>query len=156
MPAGVERINASQVWGHFNSGSCCTGKGVEVAVLDTGLDLNHEDLAGNIVAGGVTCLGSSEYPSVTSCVEDGGMDDEGHGTHVGGIIAAMNNSVDVVGVAPEASLYSVKVLDSTGNGYDSNVIAGLDWVANHTSARVVNMSLGRRNAEIPPNSNSGV
>ena len=143
VPAGVARINASQVWSNV------TGKGVVVAVLDTGLDLNHEDLKGNIV-GGATCLGTSEYPDATSCVEDGGMDDEGHGTHVGGIIAAMNNSVDVVGVAPEASLYSVKVLDSTGNGYDSNVIAGLDWVANHTSARVVNMSLGRPNADITP------
>jgi subtilisin len=149
VPAGVQHINADQVWNNFNNGSCCTGSGVVVAVLDTGLDLNHADLAGNII-GGATCLGASDYPDVTSCAADGGMDDEGHGTHVGGIIAAMNNSVDVVGVAPKASLYSVKVLDSTGSGYDSNIIAGLDWVATQTSARVVNMSLGRPGSCLDP------
>ena len=88
-------------------------------------------------------MGASEYPATASCVTDGGMDDNGHGTHVGGIVAAIDNTTDVVGVAPDAKLYSVKVLDSTGFGYDSNIIAGLDWVAKHTNARVVNMSLIR-------------
>jgi subtilisin len=139
VPAGIRRIGADRVWAGFSDGSCCTGAGVTVAILDTGLDSSHPDLAGNF-KGGATCLGTSDS---AVCVEDGGKDDEGHGTHVGGIVAAKNNNSDVVGVAPDAGVYSVKVLDSTGTGWDSNIIAGLDWVATQTTAQVVNMSLGR-------------
>ena len=76
-------------------------------------------------------------------------DDNGHGTHVSGIIAARNNTIDVVGVAPNATLYAVKVLDRSGSGTDSTVMAGLDWIALNASLvspeiRVVNMSLGRQ------------
>lgn len=88
-----------------------------------------------------TKLTTSEGPTV-------GQDDNGHGTHVGGIIAARHDGYDVIGVAPEATLYAVKVLDSAGSGYDSTVIAGLDWVAKNAATvvppiKVVNMSLGR-------------
>jgi subtilisin len=126
MPAGVARVGAPRIGSN--------GAGVGVAVLDTGIDLNHPDLAGTIDA--FSAFGSS-------C-----MDDEGHGTHVAGIIAARDNTRDVIGVAPAAQLYCVKVLDSTGSGSDDDVMAGLDWVlSNHSvvtpAIRVINMSLGR-------------
>jgi subtilisin family serine protease len=110
-----------------------TGRGVGVAIVDTGIDFTHPDL--NVVA--TAC-----FTAFSSCA-----DDEGHGTHVSGIVAAMNNTRDVVGVAPDATLFAVKVLDSAGSGSDSGVIAGLDWVAANASSstppiRVVNMSLG--------------
>jgi subtilisin len=127
-PAGVQRIAPT---GGF------TGAGIGVAVVDTGLDFNHADLSANI--------SSSSFNGFAAAR---GQDDQGHGTHVGGIIAALNNTIDVVGVAPAAKLYAVKVLDSTGSGPDSTVIAGLDWVAKNAALvtpniRVVNMSLGR-------------
>ncbi|HEX5107107.1 MAG TPA: S8 family serine peptidase [Vicinamibacterales bacterium] len=125
-PAGVKRVGAPV------AGS--DGSGVGVAILDTGIDLTHPDLAGTVNA--FTTFGSS-------C-----QDDEGHGTHVAGIVAARNNGIGVVGVAPGATLYCVKVLDQTGSGSDATLMAGLDWVLdNHASVtppiRVINMSLGR-------------
>jgi subtilisin len=71
-------------------------------------------------------------------------DGNGHGTHVGGTVAALDNFIDVVGVAPEATLYAVRVLNNSGSGSDSTVIAGLGWVVDHANLiDVVNMSLGR-------------
>lgn len=129
-PAGVVRIAANTV--------AQTGAGIGVAILDTGLDFNHLDLPVSTVS-----FHSPAFTNITSA-----QDDAGHGTHVGGIVAAANNNIDVVGVAPGATLYAVKVLDYTGSGYDSDIISGLDWVAANGSAqnppiRVVNMSLGR-------------
>jgi subtilisin len=129
-PAGVTRIGAKSV--------TQTGAGVGVAILDTGLDFNHADLAVSPVS-----FVSSGFPNAPTA-----QDDAGHGTHVGGIVAALNNDKDVVGVAPSATLYAVKVLDNTGSGYDSDIIAGLDWVTANASTvvpgiRVINMSLGR-------------
>ena len=129
-PEGVKRV------GEPVPGS--DGSGIGVAVVDTGIDWDHPDLSGRIAtdffaAYGDTCL-----------------DDEGHGTHVAGIIAALDNDSYVVGVAPGATLYCVKVLDSAGFGWDSDIMAGLNWVvlANANPSldpkiRVVNMSLGR-------------
>jgi subtilisin len=126
IPAGVARVRASQ------PGS--DGSGIGVAVLDTGVDLSHPDLVGT--ADAFSAFGPS-------C-----MDDNGHGTHVAGIIAARNNTIDVVGVAPAARVYCVKVLDGSGSGSDESLMAGLDWVlSNHAlvqpAIRVINMSLGR-------------
>jgi subtilisin len=121
-PAGITRVGAPAV------GS--DGSGVGVAVLDTGVDLSHPDLAGTIDA--FSAFGSS-------C-----QDDQGHGTHVAGTIAARDNTIGVIGVAPAATIYCVKVLDNTGGGSDDTVMAGLEWVyANRDLIRVVNMSLGR-------------
>ena len=127
MPAGVTRVGVP-----FPSLS--DGAGVGVAILDTGIDLGHQDLTGTVNA--FTAFGSS-------C-----QDDAGHGTHVAGIVGARDNAIDVVGVAPAAKLFCVKVLDQSGNGSDATVMAGLDWVLQwHASVspaiRVVNMSLGR-------------
>ena len=117
-------MGANNVWG------TATGSGVGVAVLDTGIDFNHPDLS---VA--ATC-----FTAYASC-----QDDNGHGTHVAGTIAALNNGQDVVGVAPGATLYAVKVLDQNGNGTWSGVTAGVDWVTANSAAlgiKVANMSLG--------------
>jgi subtilisin family serine protease len=83
---------------------------------------------------------------------DSAQDNNGHGTHVGGIIAARDNDRDVVGVAPRAVLYAVKVLDENGWGYDSDIIAGLEWVLVNGAQlnppiRVANLSLGRLRCE---------
>ena len=129
IPAGVKRIGATPGTVSY------TGSGVGIAVVDTGVDINHKDLKpfGSI---SFTAYGNSA------------LDNNGHGTHVAGIIAARNNAMDVVGVAPAATLYVVKVLDANGAGTDSAVIAGLDWIAKNAARvsppiRVVNMSLGR-------------
>ncbi|HUT22718.1 MAG TPA: S8 family serine peptidase [Sumerlaeia bacterium] len=128
VPSGVARIGAT--------GLTFDGSGIGVAVVDTGLDFNHGDLVP--IEGGFSAFGGSA------------QDDDGHGTHVGGIIAARDNEQDVVGVAPGAALYAVKVLDASGKGTDSTVLAGLNWVSANLSPvdgsaaiRVVNMSLGR-------------
>ena len=107
---------------------------VDVAVIDTGIDLNNPDLN---VAGSINCLNAASG----SCVA-GGDDDHYHGTHVAGTIAALDNGFGVVGVAPGARLWAVKVLDSTGSGTTSGVIAGLDWVAARGDIEVANLSLG--------------
>src|SRR5262245_46550634 len=126
-PAGVQRVGVP-IAGSDD------GAGVGIAILDTGIDLAHPDLAGTVNS--FSAFGASY------------QDDEGHGTHVAGIVGARNNTSGVVGVAPAATLYCVKVLDQTGSGSDATVMAGLDWVLNaHASVnppiRVINMSLGR-------------
>lgn len=105
------------------------GKGVKVAVFDTGIS-NHEDL---VISGGISFVdGISSY-----------NDDNGHGTHVAGTIAAQANGIGVVGVAPEASLYAVKVLDKNGAGTYSKIISALEWAIDN-KINIVNMSLGAR------------
>ena len=123
LPWGVDRIDAEWAW------SASTGAGVNIAVVDTGIDKDHPDLT---VAGGVNCgRGPAKKWD----------DDNGHGTHVAGTIAALDNEIGVVGVAPEASLWAVKVLDRNGSGYVSDVIEGLDWCVDN-GMQVVNISLG--------------
>ena len=107
-----------------------------MAVLDTGLDLDHPDLNG---APGTNCITAGASPE----------DDNGHGTHVAGTIAAKNTGAGVVGVAPGTRVYAVKVLDSRGSGYTSDSICGMDWAAATRTdgdpgndISVVNMSLG--------------
>ena len=128
VPAGVERIGAAPGMIDFK------GHGVGVAVLDTGLDLTNANLR---------CAAKS-----FSAYGPSAQDDNGHGTHVGGIIAAIGNPAEVIGVAPGATLYALKVLDQHGNGYDSDIIAGLNWILNNARTcyppiKVVNMSFGR-------------
>ncbi len=95
-----------------------TGKGVKIAVIDTGIDFHHEELDDNY-RGGYNFIDESTPP----------LDDSynSHGTNVAGIIAAEKNGTGVVGVAPEASLYSLKVLDERGSGSVDSVIAALQW-----------------------------
>ncbi|MES2059844.1 MAG: S8 family peptidase [Patescibacteria group bacterium] len=129
LPTGIDRINAEN--------KSNKGTNVNVAVLDTGILATHPDLSGAVV-GGTNCSGGSSSNTT---------DQNGHGTHVSGTIAGRNNSLGVVGVAPEAKLWAVKVLDSSGSGSWSSVICGLNYVVAHSPAhggpiKVVNMSLG--------------
>ncbi|RPF53386.1 S8 family peptidase [Aquisalibacillus elongatus] len=104
-----------------------TGEGVKVAVLDSGIDASHEDLN---VADGYSSVDDSPF-----------TDENGHGTHVAGTVAAQDNDVGVVGVAPDASLYAVKVLDEDGSGSYSGIAEGIEWAVEN-DADVINMSLG--------------
>lgn len=122
VPWGVQKVNAPQV---HNVGQ--KGAGVKVAILDTGIRTNHEDLT---VYGGYDTTGTGSY-----------TDNNGHGTHVAGTVAALDNNVGVLGVAPAARLYAVKVLDASGNGSYSNIIAGIQWAINN-DMDIINMSLG--------------
>lgn len=125
-PSGVGRVGSIS---NINKGN-----GIGVAIIDTGIDLTHPDLKGNIIAN-------------KSCIKGkrNGNDDNGHGSHVAGTVAAANNTAGVVGVAPEAKLLAVKVLNSAGSGTWASVICGIDWVtenANKYNIKVANMSLG--------------
>ena len=127
IPWGITRIGlGTPVAGSVN---------VDVAIIDTGIQTNHPDL--NVV-GGANFTGGS-----TTAYADA----NGHGTHVAGTVAAKNNTVGVVGVAPGARLWAVKVLGSNGSGTVSAVIAGVDWVtANASTIEVANMSLSTSNS----------
>lgn len=127
VPIGVSQIKAPTAWG------CSRGKGIKVAVLDTGIDWTHPDLASN-VKGSVSFV-----PGETA------MDGNSHGTHCAGIIGAAINGAGVVGVAPEASLYAVKVLANSGSGNYSWIIAGINWCIQN-KIRVISMSLGGASA----------
>ncbi|CAG0911367.1 unnamed protein product, partial [Cyprideis torosa] len=76
-------------------------------------------------------------------------DDNGHGTHVAGIIGALDNDLGIVGVAPGARLWAVKVLDSSGSGANSGILAGIDWVVAQGDIEVINMSLGSKEGKSP-------
>ncbi len=135
LPTGVKRIAADQnALAHVSGGVT-----VNIAILDTGIDIDHPDL--NVVGGThfYTVLLFGLFPVG---YQDGKYDDDnGHGSHVGGIAAAIDNDLGVVGVAPGARLWAVKVLDASGSGYVSDLIAGIDWVAASPSIKVANMSL---------------
>jgi subtilisin len=126
LPTGVDRIDADRSATAAIDG-IDTRLSVDVAVLDTGVG-PHPDL--NVV-GGKDCTNTGSY-----------ADNNGHGTHVAGIIGALDDGNGVVGVAPGVRIWSVKVLDRFGNGSWSNIICGIDWVtANKTTISVANMSL---------------
>jgi Subtilase family len=116
------------------SASNTTGAGVLVAVVDTGIDLDHSEFAGRIAAGG-KCFGTC--PGLAAL----GDDNQGHGTHVAGIIGAAANNKGNTGVAPGASLLAVKVLDANGSGTYTAVGNGISYAATK-GARVINLSLG--------------
>ena len=129
---GVKHIGAGNLHADGNKGA-----GVTVAVLDSGIDYTHSELSPNYIGG--------------KDFENGDMDpfdDNGHGTHVAGTIAAADNDVDtsVVGVAPQANLLALKVLDENGSGSFSNVVAALDWLVAYKTAHpgeyVTNHSYG--------------
>ena len=128
-PTGIRRTEAdrnaiSQI------GSDTNPINIDVAIIDSGIDGDHPDL--NVV-GGVNCV-----PGETSW-----EDQNGHGTHVAGTVAALDNGSGVVGVAPGARLWAVRVLNANGEGEFSDAICGIDWVtANADIIEIANMSLG--------------
>jgi len=137
IPTGIERIFADGNAGLDIDGTDDYRVDVDVAVIDTGIDWQHPDL--NVV-GGINC--ASGNPFRANCGGNGD-DDHYHGTHVAGTIGALDNGIGVVGVAPGARLWAVKVLNSQGSGYTSWIVAGIDWVtARAAQIEVANMSLG--------------
>ena len=128
LPTGINRVD-----GDLSSTKSGDGKGVvnvDIGILDTGIDLNHPDL--NVYRQVTFVSGTSS-----------GNDDNGHGTAVAGIAAAKDNSQGVVGLAPGARLWAIKVLDSNGIGSSSNIIKGIDYVTQHANEiDVVNLSFG--------------
>lgn len=129
---GSTQPSQSTPWGITRVNGGVSGVGKTVWVIDTGIDLNHPDLNVDVAR------------SANFVTRDTSPDDlNGHGTHVAGTIAALNNSIGVIGVAPGASVVAVRVLDRRGSGTTSGVIAGIDYVAaNGSSGDVANMSLG--------------
>ena len=122
LPWGVERVNAKGAW------AVTRGAGVKVAVVDTGVDFDHPDLK---LAGGFNVITHDKNYK----------DDNGHGSHVAGTIAAQDNGEGVVGVAPEVSIYGVKVLDANGSGTFADVVEGIQWTVEN-KMDVANFSLG--------------
>ena len=135
---GVDRIDAEHVWGGAEdaidvAAELNSGAGIDVAIIDSCIDLEHPDLANNI-KGDVTFVDGTAN----------GDYDNGHGSHVAGIVAALDNGEGVIGVAPKANLYAVKVLNKYNGGYFSDVVAGIEWAAGlngGTKVDVINMSL---------------
>ncbi|MEK7664024.1 MAG: S8 family peptidase [Patescibacteria group bacterium] len=125
LPWGIDRIDAELVWPSGN-----TANPVKVAIIDTGISMGHPDLKDNI-KGGINTINPTRSFN----------DDNGHGSHVAGIVAALNNSVGVVGAGPSADLYGVKVLNRNGSGFLSDIIEGIEWSVNN-NIQVINMSLG--------------
>ena len=130
LPWGVDRVDAE-----LASAAGVTGLGGTVCVIDTGVDKDHQDLQANIAGG-------RNFVAKGATVDQSKWDDDnGHGTHVAGTIAAVDNTIGVVGVAHHASLLAAKVLNRRGSGYLSDVIAGIDYCVS-SGADVVSMSLG--------------
>ena len=125
LPAGVSRVNG----GHFS--------GSGIAIVDTGVADDTADLNRN----------NACHDSFLSASDPARcLDGNGHGTHVAGTAAAIDNDTGVVGVAPNTEVFAVRVLNNSGSGNDSTIIAGLQWVLAHHNAldiEVINMSLGR-------------
>ncbi|OYD08931.1 S8 family peptidase [Paludifilum halophilum] len=121
--------NIERIWGGVPSFRA--GKGIRVGILDTGIDLKHPDLQGNI-RGGVNFIDMENSP----------QDDNGHGTHVAGIVAATGaGGGGVVGVAPAADLYAVKVLNKNGAGTVTTLVQGIDWCLD-CGLDIINLSMG--------------
>lgn len=126
---GVKRIQCGPVHAGM-VGPPVLGTGVKVAIVDTGIDYTHPELRLNY-AGGYDFANNDSNP----------YDDDGHGTHVAGTVAALRNGSGAVGAAPEAALYGIKVLGADGSGSWSWILAGLDWCVDN-GVDVANFSLG--------------
>lgn len=129
---GAPTISAPTAWSYGY-----TGNGIKVAVIDSGIDSSHPALAGRIVGWYDTINGQSQP-----------YDDNGHGTHCAGIVGSHDSTY--TGVAPDVDLMGVKVLDAGGSGYDSDIIAGIEWAVNN-GADVISMSIGGKPFAAPAN-----
>jgi subtilisin len=135
VPTGIDRIDFDK-HGPTKIDGIDDRLDVDIAIIDTGIDVDHPDLR---VVGGRRFYTTSAGRAYQ---DDRYDDDNGHGSHCAGIAAAIDNSLGVVGVAPGARLWAAKVLNSQGSGYVSDLIAGIDWVtARAGTIEVANMSL---------------
>ncbi len=144
---GADLIKAPTAW---NNGY--TGQGIIVAVLDTGVDYNHQDLKDNIWTNSKEIAGNGQDNDGNGYINDvhgwnfvdnnnNVLDNNGHGTHVSGTIAGENNGIGVTGIAYNSKIMPVKVLDANGSGSDSNIAKGINYAVNN-GANVINLSLG--------------
>ncbi|MEH2005175.1 S8 family peptidase [Nostoc sp.] len=144
---GADLIKAPEAWAHGY-----TGKGVVVAVIDTGVDYNHEDLKDNIWTNPKEIAGNGKDDDGNGYADDihgwnfvdnnnNTLDDNGHGTHVSGTIAGENNNYGVTGIAYDAKIMPIKVLDSSGSGSDTSIAKGIHYAVDN-GANVINLSLG--------------
>ncbi|WP_276357854.1 S8 family peptidase [Cohnella caldifontis] len=127
IPWGVRHIQAPEAWNRT------TGLGVRIGVIDTGVDFRHPDLRYSVERG-INLIYRTLPP----------QDDNGHGTHIAGTIAAANRMEGMIGVAPRASVHPVKAFDYGGTAYVSDIILGLDWCVRNRM-HIVNMSFGMQN-----------
>jgi subtilisin family serine protease len=126
------KIGAEPAW------TRTTGAGIRIGIVDTGVDLEHEDLAGKVVES-TSCVGAEGDQA--KC-KGSAQDDQGHGTHVSGIAAASkDNAKGIAGVAPDAQLVVAKAMNAQGTGSGGDVTAAIKWTVDH-GAKVVNLSLG--------------
>ena len=133
----VNKVNAPAVW-NYNGSSGYTGNGVIVAVLDTGVNYNHIDIAGSLWDGG------SAYPHHGYDVvnhDNDPMDDHGHGSHCAGIVAGQGNAGTQTGIAPGAKVMAIKVMDDTGYGGDEQLYEGVEFALEH-GANILSCSFG--------------
>jgi len=128
VPWGIDRVFGDETYS-FGTWVTTGGDGIAVAILDTGIDENHEDLPK--LSGGKNTIDETDW----------GSDGSGHGTHVAGTVAALDNEVGVVGVGPEIVLYAVKVLSDGGSGTIDSLVAGIEWAVEN-DILILNMSLG--------------
>ncbi|MEH2277942.1 MAG: S8 family peptidase [Nostoc sp.] len=144
---GADLIKAPEAWAHGY-----TGKGVVVAVVDTGVDYNHEDLKNNIWTNTKEIAGNGIDDDGNGYVDDNygwnfadqnnnTLDNNGHGTHVSGTIAGENNNYGVTGIAYDAKIMPVKVLDESGSGSFNSISKGIRYAVDN-GANVINLSLG--------------
>jgi major intracellular serine protease len=134
VPKGVELIAAPKIWEKSK------GKGITIAILDTGCDITHPDLSERIIGG-------RNFTNDDEGNPDEYNDYNGHGTHVAGTIAAVQNNNGVIGVAPEAGLLILKVLDKNGSGQYDWIINGINYAVDQ-KADIISMSLGG-SADVP-------
>ncbi|BFH65830.1 MULTISPECIES: S8 family peptidase [Paenibacillus] len=126
IPYGVKQIQAPKAW------STSTGYRIKIGVIDTGADYYHPDLRQSL-AKGINLLNRHMLP----------FDDNGHGTHIAGTIAAANGTEGMIGVAPRATIYPVKAFDHNGSAYVSDIIQGIDWCI-RSRMHLINMSFGMK------------
>ncbi|QHT58872.1 S8 family peptidase [Paenibacillus lycopersici] len=126
IPWGVQEIRAPQAW------SSTTGHRVKVGIIDTGVDFSHPDLKQSL-GRGINLLNRGTLPH----------DDNGHGTHIAGTIAAANQVHGMIGVAPRATVHPVKAFDHNGSAFVSDIVLGIDWCV-RSGMDIVNMSFGMK------------
>ncbi|MFP4395449.1 MAG: S8 family serine peptidase [Anaerolineales bacterium] len=138
MAESAAVIRADQVWHEWN----LTGAGVNIAVLDSGIDLAHPDLANDVIA--QHCFTNQACPPQNADEGESAQDAYGHGTRVAGIITSQG-AASPRGIAPDAGIVAVRVMDQDGRGWASDVAAGIMWVVDHhlsLNVRAINISLG--------------
>ncbi|APX01141.1 S8 family peptidase [Arthrobacter sp. QXT-31] len=123
-------VDAVEAWS-VTTGDGTTGGGIKVAVLDTGVASDNDDIAAKVVL-------SANFSTAAT-----GEDNYGHGTHVAGIVAATRDTEGVTGVCPDCSILDGKVLNDDGSGSTSSIVNGINWAVEN-GAQVINMSLGQR------------